>query len=229
VKFNIFCNFDGTITVDDATNTILEAFALPEYRDWERLWERGIITGRECMDRQTRLIRARPESLRLVAACLSIDSGIYELEKVCARTGSSLVIVSDGMDILMEAVLRARGLGHLPHYSNKLLWQNDRSLYLMFPFADPDCQGGCGVCKCKLLGEKSQDAPAVYIGNGLSDCCVAWRAERLFAKGRLREYCVKESISHEGFADLSEVTRALFDTVGVEEPRKNRVSGSRMK
>ena len=226
MKLNIFCDFDGTITVDDPTHTILEAFASPEHRQWDLLWERSLISGRERIERQTRLIRARRETLRLVAGHMAIDGGIHELEKACVTTGSSLIIVSDGIDLVMEAVLKARGLAHLPHYSNRLDWQNERSPFLTFPFADSGCQGGCGVCRCKLLDEKWLDAPAVYIGNDLSACCVARRVERLFAKGRLREYCRQKNINHESFADLSGVARALFNDIYREESKRNCTSSS---
>ena len=225
MKFNIFCDFDGVITTDDATNAVLEAFASPEYRDWYGLRERGLVTARECIERQARLIRARPESLRLVAASLAIDSGIYEIERGCEITGASLVIISDGFDVVMDAVLKARRLAHLRHYSNKLCYQDARSLSVRFPFADAACQAGCGVCKCKIVNEKSRDVPAVYIGDGVSNRCVAGRAERLFAKGGLREYCLQNRVNHEPFADLSEVAQALFGSTWIREPQKNRIAG----
>jgi len=211
VKLNIFCDFDGTITEVDTTDAILEAFALPEYRDWELLWEQGLITGRECMERQTRLINAHPQTLRLFCKHLPVDVGIYELENACLRTGSSLMIVSDGIDLSMDAVLKTCGLGHIPHCSNRLRWDSGRRPFLTFPFGNPNCRGGCGVCKCKILDETRRDTPAVYIGDGLSDSCVVHRADRVFAKNRLREYCLQNEISHEPFAKLSEVARALDD------------------
>jgi hypothetical protein len=117
-----FLRFDGTVTLRDTTDAALEAFALPEYREWERMWEEGRITGRECMERQTRLMNACPEMLRSLCNRIPIDDGIYDLESECIRSGSLLVIVSDGIDLLMEEVLTTRGLKHLPHYSNRLDW-----------------------------------------------------------------------------------------------------------
>lgn len=221
MKLNIFCAFDGTVTVDNADDTILETFASPEYRQWDLLWERGLIGGCERIERQARLIRARRESLRLVAASVAIDDGIYALENACARSGSSLTIVSDGIDLVMEAVLKARGLEHIPHYSNRLDWHDERTPYLTFPFADSGCRGGCGVCQCKLLDETVVGNPTVYIGNGLSGSCVARRVERLFAKDRLRDYCRQENIDHEPFADLTEVARALFAEICPRELARN--------
>ncbi len=213
----IFCDFDGTITQLDTTDIVLEAFAASAYRDWERLWEQGLVTGRECMERQARLINACPEMLELACRHVSIDDGIYELENACLKAGCPLTIVSDGIDFLMEAVLKPRGLAHIPHYSNALAWDTKDRPFLRFPFRSADCRGGCGVCKCKLLGAAQREAPTVYIGDGLSDSCVVHRADRVFAQNRLRDYCLANGVSHEPFASLSEVARVLFAPVSAEE------------
>ncbi len=221
MKLNIFCDFDGTITQLDTTDVVLETFASSAYRKWEVLWEEGRITGRECMERQTRLIHASPETLKLVCKHLVIDRGIYELENACLKGGASLTIVSDGIDLLMDAVLEPHGLAHIPHYSNALSWDGDGRPFLRFPFRDANCRGGCGVCKCKLLDDARQETCTVYIGDGLSDSCVVHRADRIFAKDRLREYCMANGLSHEPFANLSEVARVLFGGMSAEEPMRN--------
>jgi 2-hydroxy-3-keto-5-methylthiopentenyl-1-phosphate phosphatase len=211
MKTRIFCDFDGTLTLQDTTDAVLEAFALPEYRDWEQKWEDGTITARECMRQQARLIRADPETLRSFLSRLPIDTGIYLLDEKCLAHDASLVIVSDGIDFLMKTVLRVRGLDHLPHYSNRLHWDADGRPALSFPHGDSACQGGCGVCKCRLLEADGRDeGPTIYIGDGLSDRCVVHRADRVFAKGRLREYCNSKGIVHEPFETLTEVARSLF-------------------
>ncbi|HEV8342829.1 MAG TPA: HAD-IB family phosphatase [Candidatus Binatia bacterium] len=206
-----FLRFDGTVTLRDTTDAALEAFALPEYREWERMWEEGRITGRECMERQTRLMNACPEMLRSLCNRIPIDDGIYDLESECIRSGSLLVIVSDGIDLLMEEVLTTRGLKHLPHYSNRLDWDEERGPFLAFPYSDLNCRGGCGLCKCRLLERPGFGiAPTVYIGDGLSDICVVHRADRVFAKSRLHDYCLKSGIVHESFETLTGVALSLF-------------------
>ncbi|HET8563691.1 MAG TPA: HAD-IB family phosphatase, partial [Candidatus Binatia bacterium] len=160
---NVFCDFDGTITLRDTTDAVLEAFALPEYRKWERMWEEGLITGRECMAQQTRLITAHPQVLRSLCRAIPIDPGIYELEAACIKNAALLFIVSDGIDLLMEEVLSTRGLNHLPHYSNRLGWDKQQGHFLSFPHGDLNCHGGCGVCKCRLLERPDFGiAPTVY-------------------------------------------------------------------
>ena len=219
MRLNVFCDFDGTITLRDTTDAALEEFASPDYREWERLWEDGRITGRECMERQTRLIDARAETLRSLGNQIPIDDGIFDLENECVRNGSLLVIVSDGIDLLMEEVLSSRGLKHLPHYANRLGWDENQGPFLTFPYGDLHCRGGCGVCKCRLLEQaRFGSAPTVYIGDGLSDTCVVHRADRVFAKSRLRDYCLKSGIVHESFETLAEVAFSLFREALVPDP-----------
>jgi len=211
MQIKIFCDFDGTITKQDTTDAVLEAFAWPEYRDWERRWEEGLITARECMRQQTRLIQADPETLRAFLSRLTIDPGIYGLEQACIKNGASLVIVSDGIDFLMETILRLHRLDHLPHYSNRLQWGEDGRPALTFPYGDAVCQGGCGVCKCRLLErDGAPDVQTVYIGDGLSDRCVVHWADRVFAKNRLHAYCLAKGIIHDSFETLTDVARSLF-------------------
>jgi len=211
MQIKIFCDFDGTITQQDTTDAVLETFARPEYRDWERKWEDGLITARECMRQQTRLIQAGPEMLRSFLNRMTVDPGTYVLEEECIKNGASLVIVSDGIDFLMETILRFHGLDHLPHYSNRLLWEEDGRPSLTFPYGDAVCQGGCGVCKCRLLEQDGHpNVQTVYIGDGLSDRCVVHWADRVFAKKRLHAYCLSKGIIHDSFETLTDVSRSLF-------------------
>ncbi len=51
----VFCDFDGTITLIDATDAVLEEFALPAWREWEARWVAGEISSRTCLTRQVEL------------------------------------------------------------------------------------------------------------------------------------------------------------------------------
>jgi 2,3-diketo-5-methylthio-1-phosphopentane phosphatase len=216
---DLFCDFDGTITLHDTTDAVLETFASPIYREWEQQWEEGAITSLECMQRQTELIQATPESIRNFLEHITVDPGIYLLEEGCRATGSSLTILSDGIDFLMEGVLQRLGLSSISHYANRLNWNNEGGYFLTFPHRDWNCEAGSGVCKCKLM-EKS--APSgrekVYVGDGLSDRCVVHRADRVFAKKRLQDYCLTQGIAHVPFRTLTEVALLLFPTLFPDEP-----------
>ena len=209
--FQVLCDFDGTITRADATDALLEAFALPAFRGWQDRWERGEITSRECLSRQVELIRADRATLIRFAADLPIDEGIITLDQRCAEQGIPLMIVSDGLDLLIETVLRRHGLSHIPAISNRLVWNGNGSPSLGFPFASPDCLIGAGTCKCAVATSGGLSLKeTVYIGDGRSDRCVSTVAQQVFAKGKLREWCDLQKVAYEPFETLTDVTERLF-------------------
>jgi 2,3-diketo-5-methylthio-1-phosphopentane phosphatase len=215
----VCCDFDGTITLVDATDAVLRAFARPAWIEWEARWERGEITARECLSRQVELIEADRDTLVRFAAALPIDEGIVALERRCAEHGVPLAIVSDGLDLLIEAVLSRHGLLHLPVFSSRLRWDARGAPSLSFPFAAPRCDSGAGTCKCALVCRGgASPATSVYIGDGRSDRCVSSRAQRLFAKGALRAWCDLQGLAHEPFEKLADVAERLFPTMEVRDP-----------
>lgn len=208
--FHCFCDFDGTITLRDTTDAVLEKFADPLYLKWEERWIAGEITAKECMEQQARLIREGPGALQEFVRSIPIDLGIHALIDACRRLKGGLTIVSDGIDFLMEEVLRAHRLEDLPHYSNRLQWDRGGGPALTFPFARPDCRGGCGLCKCSLIEKcTTQGVWTVFIGDGLSDRCAVHQADQVFAKGKLRSYCLENGIAHIPFESLSEVAASI--------------------
>jgi 2-hydroxy-3-keto-5-methylthiopentenyl-1-phosphate phosphatase len=46
-RVRVFVDFDGTISLEDTTDVILERFADPEWRKVEAEWLAGIIGSRE--------------------------------------------------------------------------------------------------------------------------------------------------------------------------------------
>jgi 2-hydroxy-3-keto-5-methylthiopentenyl-1-phosphate phosphatase len=207
----VFCDFDGTITRLDATDAVLETFALPAWREWEEHWVRDEITSQECLARQVELIQADRETLVQFAAELPIDEGIFALDRCCAQHGIPLTIISDGIDLLVEAVLRRHGLLHLPVFSNHLFWDDHGRPTLSFPFTADNCESGAGTCKCSLTHQSdSASTYRVYIGDGRSDQCVSARMQTVFAKGKLRDWCGLNGIQCIPFETLTEVSEHLF-------------------
>ena len=207
----MFCDFDGTITYVDATDAILETFALPAWREWEQRWVRGEITSQVCLSRQIELIKADHDTLVQFAADLPIDKGILELDRRCAEQNVPLIIVSDGLDLLIEAVLRRHDLLHLPVFSNHIRWDENGIPSLSFPFSVQECESGAGTCKCVLTRPSDHSASqTVYIGNGRSDRCVSGKTQTLFAKGSLRTWCETQGITHHPFEMLTDVAKLIF-------------------
>jgi 2,3-diketo-5-methylthio-1-phosphopentane phosphatase len=208
----VFCDFDGTITSVDGTDAVLEAFAAPEWREWEARWVRGDISSQECLARQVELIQVDRDTLVDFAASLPIDEGIIALAGRCDEYGIPLTIVSDGIDLVIEAILRRHGLLHLPAFSNHLRWNEAGVPTLSFPFAMPECESQAGTCKCALarLSGSRAAAQVMYIGDGRSDYCVSTKIHTVFAKGALQEWCERRKMAYEPFDTLTDVAERLF-------------------
>ncbi len=203
----VFVDFDGTISVGDTTDLILERFADPSWKTIEADWVAGRIGSRECMARQVDLIRATPQALDAFAAQSTIDPHFAGFATRCAAHGLPLTVVSDGLDRIATAMLERAGL-HLPIAANRLDWQGGDRWRLGFPHARQDCAAAAGHCKCATL-DADPGALRVLIGDGRSDFCAAATADLVIAKRALAIHCGANAIPFEPFADFAGATAVL--------------------
>src|SRR6266576_2180783 len=192
----VFCDFDGTISVQDATDFILSRFADPEWQDIEEQWKKGAVGSAECMQRQIALIRATRRELDAALDEIEIDLSFPAFASYCRSQGIPLTILSDGVDYFIHRILARHSLPPLPVIANQLriCGQNGNTRYhLAFPFSQAICKSAAGMCKCRCVG--SPPATRLYIGDGRSDFCVANKPDLLFAKNKLAEYCERQGIA----------------------------------
>ena len=202
----LYCDFDGTITGEDATDYILSRLADPAWEDIEREWKDGLIGSAECMRRQIALIRPDMEALDSTLDEIHIDPHFVAFIAFCRLNKINVTIVSDGVDYFIRRILARVGLAHLPIIANKLDL-GEQGFTLTSPYARKDCSSAAGVCKCEVVSKA--DGPRIYIGDGRSDFCVANKPEIVFAKSALATYCAQHAIGYVDFGDFSHVVAAL--------------------
>jgi len=210
----VFCDFDGTITVQDASDFILARFADPEWQDIEEQWRQGAIGSAECMQRQVSLIRATRRQLDAALDEIEIDSSFPAFAGYCRSQGIPLTILSDGVDYFIHRILARHRLSPLPVIANQLTihgHNGDKRYRLALPFSQAACESGAGMCKCRCVGAAA--GTRVYVGDGRSDFCVANKPELVFAKGDLAEFCERRSIAFIRYRQFDDVARALNTTV----------------
>ena len=201
----VFCDFDGTISIEDATDMVLSRFAGPEWEDIERLWKQGLIGSGECMRRQIALIQASRGELDRFLDTLAIDPGFEAFLSFCRRGDLPVTIVSDGVDYFIRRILARHGMDGLPIIANVLtcsVSQGRESYSLFPPFTAIGCVSGAGVCKCRVVDSHGLQ---VYIGDGRSDFCVSDKVDLVFAKAKLVDYCEENGIPYVGFNDFSDL------------------------
>lgn len=198
----VFSDFDGTISIQDVTDVVLSRFAEPEWEDIEQQWKAGLIGSAECMRRQIALIKASRRELDEILDTVAIDPGFLTFRDYCRVNGLPLTVVSDGVDYFIRHVLRRNGITDLPVVANLLRYGTADCLeaYTLAPAPNSTgCLSGSGVCKCRIV---SGTEPQVYIGDGRSDFCVAGRADLVFAKSKLADYCRDNNIPFIAFDDF---------------------------
>src|SRR5438445_8680005 len=210
----VFCDFDGTISVQDATDFILTRFADPEWLDIEEQWKQGTIGSAQCMQRQVALIRATRQELDAALDDIEIDQSFPAFAGFCRSQGIPLTVTSDGIDYFIHRVLARHRLPPLPVIANQLTigGHNGYTRYqLISCFSQVTCQSAAGMCKCRCVGAAA--GTRVYVGDGRSDFCVANKPDLVFAKGDLAEFCERRSIAFIPYRQFDDVARALNTTV----------------
>ena len=200
------CDFDGTLTLNDTVDAILEAFAEPEWTEVEAEWAAGRIGSRDCLRRQTALLRVTQQDLTAFIDDIAVDADAAGFFADCGRLGLPVQVVSDGFDWVVRRVLARIGVRHTPIIANHLTAVGEDRWLLQFPHSAPQC--GSGVCKCAVVKSARN---VVHIGDGRSDACVADVADLVFAKGWLLEQRQQRGLPAIGFENFAEVRAQLAD------------------
>ena len=230
----LFLDFDGTISRRDAVDAILETYADPKWLTFEAEWSAGRIGSRDCLRAQMSLVRASRKQIDALLDEIGIDEYLVPLLEMCAMQDIPAHIISDGFDYCIRRILSGasrrvaalmRGgrvcAAHLE--SRGHLWRTE------FPFFNQTCGHGCATCKpavMRLLNKTN--APAIFVGDGLSDRYAVESADLVFAKDALAGYCSANSIEHTPYQSLGDVAtqidRWLAGRVFLMEEELDRVS-----
>ena len=210
----VICDFDGTITLKDSTDLLLDRFADPAWLDIEKEWLERKIGSAECLERQFQLVRADEEELTSLLEEIPLDPAFPLFASYCREENIPLAIFSDSFDFLVTSLLQRHHLDWIPAYTNRLRISG-KKLFLTFPYGDPQCANA--NCKCSLLRLLGIDAESsIVIGDGVSDVCLATRVSTIFARkppeGRtagLLEFCRRSGINCHAFASFQDVLKII--------------------
>lgn len=212
--WTILCDFDGTISVEDVIDSLLDRYGRPGWEQLERDWRAGRIGSRTCMSGQVALLDMSRDELDAHLAEVWIDHSFPAFVAKARELGLPIHVVSDGLDYAIHRILGRHGLGDLPVSANHLApgippqrWR------LTSPFQAAGCASGTCKCACVEQG-RAAGRKTLLIGDGASDFCAADRVDFVFAKHRLIEHCRAAGIAYvpiTGFEDALERLPALLD------------------
>lgn len=210
----IFSDFDGTISLVDVTDQILERLADSAWHQVEERWVRGEIGSRQCLEQQMALVRTEAVPLDELIDSVPLDPGFVTFYRLVQARQIPFYVLSDGFDYVIRRVLRRSGAAgplrngwHL--FSSGLKCEAGR-LTTSFPHPAAGCEHGCATCKPGIMRQLAGDhSPVIYIGDGLSDRFAVEAASLVFAKHGLLEYCRSEAIACQPFESFADIQRSL--------------------
>ena len=116
--YTIQCDFDDTITVNNVSEELRKTYASEEWRGIEDGYKAGQFSVEESNRRQFALIQATEERIeQYVIQTTVVRPGFSAFVKYCQGEGIQLAVVSSGVDLYIDPILRDLGLGDLERYS----------------------------------------------------------------------------------------------------------------
>ena len=203
----ILSDFDGTITKKDGLYSFIETYAKGNWQDIEQSWAKGKIDSKTCLIEEFKLIPNLSEKLIVdfIDYHIDIDENFCDFIKKIRDENIDFFIVSDGLDFFIEKILKKYEINNLKIFSNHAEFVNGQ-FKITFPNDYSCCENNSGTCKCKILSDlRSEYDKIIYIGDGVSDYCVAPKADILFAKSKLENYCKTNSISYNFYDNFSDI------------------------
>ncbi len=212
MKIQVFTDFDGTITERDTLVHLLNKYVGDSWYEIEDRVDEGSLSEEQGLRQEIALLTAPfDEALAAVLAAVPVAPGFAVFAEYCAHKGWPVIILSGGLKPLIEAVLKAHGLSHLPVHANDLSFEDD-GRWRVVPATTPRINKLCNHCKSWWLSESLD--PVIYIGDGTTDRCPGSRADLLFAKKSLADWCEREKVAHVRWEKFEDILAWLSDVRG---------------
>ena len=204
MKALVQCDFDGTITEEDTSFFLLDAFAKGDWRRLLREYKEHRISVGEFNTKAFAMVKAdKPALLEVLKGKIKVRAGFHELVNYCRRRGFRLVIVSNGLDFYIEATLKDLGLKNLEVHAAQASFHPEG---MKVKYVGPDgkrLEDGVKEAYTKLFLKLVYRV--IYVGNGDSDFAPAKYAHHVFATGELLAYCRENNLNYKPFENFIDV------------------------
>ena len=208
VKTLVQCDFDGTITEEDMGYLLLDSFAGEGWRRLLTEYRAGRMSVGRFNTKAFTMVNANRETLlKFVKSKAKIRAGFHELLACCRRRGFRFVIVSNGLDFYIEAILKDAGVDGIEVMAAQTHFTPECIESKYIGPEGKEIQDGFKETYIRLFLSKGYRV--AYVGNGISDVSPAKQAHHIFATDELLNHCQKTNLNYTPFADLNDVVRGL--------------------
>lgn len=200
----IFCDFDGTISLNDDCDRIVDHCM---GRAARQAIDAQIVSGKISFragyaEQFAGITLTWEEAAQFINPQTGLDYAFEPFARWAEGAQIPVTILSAGVESFIRIYLAAIQLDHLDVRANRVQVK-DRRWRVLFRDESPSGHDKAAA----LIEAKSQGYRTVFIGDGISDIPAASVADILFAKtGRaLAEHCIQSGIVYQPFHNFSDV------------------------
>ena len=200
----VTCAFDDTITVGDVSEAVMDEFCTADWRALAKEYLEGLCSVEEISVRLYELTSAtRYEMGQMVLGGVVIRSAFGEFVDYCRGEDIGLAIVSSGLDLYIDPILRQLDLGAIDAFYGRAEVRVDA---VSVSYSDPSGASiTSGFKESYVRHFRSLGHTVVYVGAGLSDVSPAIAADFVIARSTLRDILVDREVPHRTFETFNDV------------------------
>ena len=208
MKTLVQCDFDGTVTEEDASFFILDAFAQGDWRRLLREYKEHRISVGEFNTKAFAMVKDdKPTLLEALKGKVKVRTGLHELVNYCLKKGFRFVIVSNGLDFYIKAVLKDLGLDSIEVHAAQASFHPEG---MKVQYVGPDGERlEDGFKEAYIKSFLKLGYGVIYMGNGDSDIAPVKYAHHVFATGELLAYCRENNLKYKPFENFIDVVRDI--------------------
>lgn len=216
----VFCDFDGTITVNDNIIAIIKHFN-PE--GWEDIAERTIATELSIKEGVGLLFRLLPSFMRDEVVSFGISNarireGFTQFLSYCKEHDISFYVTSGGIDFFVHPILEHFDIPGDHIYCNSSDFSGER-IEIVWPNpCDEYCHNDCGMCKTTIMRRfPKSEYERIIIGDSVTDFEGAKIADIVYSRSHLTTKCRELHLPHTEYETFHDIIAAMNEERKINE------------
>lgn len=210
----VFCDFDGTITVNDNIVAIIQHFDPP---GWKPIVDDIIGERKSIRQGVGELFQLLPTSRREEITRFAIDqvqirAGFKEFLQFCQENDMKFYVTSGGIDFFIYPILGAFDIPKDHIYCNASDFTGTHIEILWPHSCDEICQNDCGMCKTRIIRSFDPEHYDRYlIGDSVTDFAGAKLVDHVYARSHLITKCEQLGMPHVPYTDFFDIINHMTD------------------
>ena len=221
MRLAVLSDFDGTVTLNDTFENVLEKFGQGDWRAVDDQYVKGEITLEECIRIQGGMVRAsKPQVLNELDQVTKLRPGFDNLAEYCKTNHYPLVLVSAGLDFVITHFLTRENLVNKIELFAAVA--KCTPMGIKFDFLKLKDNRSVNFKDDAVRYYKARADTVAYIGDGRWDLHALRNADLRFAikNSKLAELCKEQEIQATIVADFTEVVNSLQREISKRDLRQ---------